>query len=438
MNRSLVGVLVVALLGLACQKGLSAPDEGAAPEAIRDATGPAPEISVTMRGDPVAGRPVPYRIIIENRTREVIVPISAEARTGAGGTRWARPIVGEVRYDAQADRYVENPVAQRASSQSLFGSTLAPGESLVEDFEVRYGTTGELHETFRIVYHRLAPSAFEERAYVASGTGLPRRYLPLGLLSTDARKGALLAGFFLREPGSPEAASGTFSFTMPSVPAPIAARMEKAGYPPDRAIAAPWAGGWVTGDGEASVVVAAAAVRKLAGIPFDAMRMIDATEGNVSFCITGASREEVTALFPGREIVPYKCLHVSVPRADILPSLERISAGGFRVEPIEFQLREALDVVRGATAAAAPAATPASTPAATPKPTSTPTSRPSPTATPTSRPSPSATPTSSPSPTSTPDAAETAIPEPTAAATSTPRAAPTSSATPSASEGNSP
>lgn len=361
--------LSLLVAGAACQRGLVGADEGPIVDPIRESTGTIPVVTIAVRGELVAGRPVPYRVTVENVTADVLIPISADAQMGRGGARWAKPIVGEVLYDAEGDRFLENPVAQRASSHQFYRSAIAPGEALVEEFEVRYEAAGPIAEQFRVLFHRLSESEFDQRIYVATGGGVPRPYGPVGLLADPgARRGALLAGFLLRADRAPEAVTTAFEFTMPSVPPSVATKITAAGFSPARVLAASWASGWITGDDQRSLVVPqTGAPRTLAGIPFSALQVVDQTAGNVSFCVTGASREEIAPLFKGYDIVPHKCLHVSVPKDEILKTLEGISSAGFAVVPIDFQLREALDVVKRK-ASAEPVATPSPSPSPSPSP----------------------------------------------------------------------
>jgi len=351
-----------------------------------------PRVSVVVRAGLAPGRPVPYRLTFENRTRDVLVPFSVEASDGSGGSTWGRTVAGEVVYDESTDRFVETPVytvqegtgVVPTDNRVLLRSALFPGETLVQEFDVRYSQTGSVEEKVKLLFHRLTPAEFEVRCYVGSGEALPRRYAPLGRIQDpSARRGALLAGFYLRTETPPEAAFGEIALTLPALPPAIANRFRTAGFDADRAMAADWAGGWLAGDSERSVLVTAAGTtRQLPGVPFEALQVIDGAGSDVSFCVSGAKREEIVPLFPGREIVPYKCLHVSMPRTDILPALERISTAGFAVFPVAFQLREALDLKKvakvkppatkvpespspSATATKAPAAkTPTPTPAA--------------------------------------------------------------------------
>lgn len=383
-------------------------DEGPAIPAATQlpAEGP-PRVSVVVRAGLAPGRPVPYRLTFENRTRDVLVPFSVEASDGAGGSTWGRTVAGEVVYDESADRFIETPVytAQEGGGASgnrvLLRSALFPGETLVEEFEVRYPHTGSVEEKMKLLFHRLTPEEFEVRCYVGSSEALPRRYAPLGRIrDPSARRGALLAGFYLRTETPPESAFGEIELTLPALPPAIATRFQKAGFEADRAMAADWAGGWLAGDSERSVLVTAAgATRQLSGVPFEALQVIDGAGADVSFCVTGAKREEIAPLFPGREIVPYKCLHVSMPRKDILPVLERISNSGFAVAPVAFQLREALDLKRVSKPKPAPkvaAESPAPTPGAAKTPPKAPPATPPPVATP-------AAPRESPAPVTTPE-----------------------------------
>lgn len=378
-----------------------AADEGPAiPAAAPDLPeeGP-PRVSLVVRAGLAPGRPVPYRLTFENRTRDVLVPFSVEASDGSGGSTWGRTVAGEVVYDESTDRFVETPVytvreGGDTDHRVLLRSALFPGETLVEEFDVRYPHTGSVEEKVKLLFHRLTPAEFEVRCYVGSGESLPRRYAPLGRIQDpSARRGALLAGFYLRTERPPESAFGEIALTLPALPPSIANRFKTAGFEADRAMAADWAGGWLAGDSERSVLVTAAgATRQLHGVPFEALQVIDGAGSDVSFCVTGAKREEILPLFPGREIVPYKCLHVSMPRKDILPALERISNAGFAVFPVAFQLREALDLKK----VAKPKAVPTKAESPTPVPAVTATKTPPKTATPT--------------PTATPAPAESAVP----------------------------
>ena len=229
----LAGGLVAIAAIAACQRGMVGADEGPIVDPIRESTGTIPVVTITVRGDLVAGRAVPYRVTVENVTGDVLVPISADAQLGRGGARWAKPIVGEVLYDADGDRFLENPVAQRASSHQFYRSAIAPGEALVEEFEVRYESAGAIAEQFRVLFHRLSESEFDQRIYVATGEGVPRPYGPVGLLAEPAaRRGALLAGFLLRADRAPEAVTTAFAFSMPSVPPSVATKITAAGFSP--------------------------------------------------------------------------------------------------------------------------------------------------------------------------------------------------------------
>lgn len=362
--RLAAGVALV-VAAAACQRGLVGADEGPIVDPIRESTGTTPVVTIAVRGELVAGRAVPYRVTVENVTGDVLVPISADAQMGRGGARWAKPIVGEVLYEAEGDRFLENPVAQRASSHQFYRSAIAPGEALVEEFEVRYETAGAIAEQFRVLFHRLSESEFDQRIYVATGEGVPRPYGPVGLLTErGARRGALLAGFLLRTDRAPEAVTTAFAFTMPAVPPSVSTKITAAGFSPARVLAASWVSGWIAGDDQRSLVVPqTGAPRTLAGIPFSALQVVDQTAGNVSFCVTGATRDEIAPLFKGYDIVPHKCLHVSVPKAEILKTLEGISGAGYAVVPIDFQLREALDVVKRK-AGSEPAPSPSPSPSA--------------------------------------------------------------------------
>lgn len=368
VRRVAAGFAIVMTVS-ACQHGMVAGDEGPPVDPIRESTGTIPVVTIAVRGELVAGRPVPYRVTVENVTDDVLVPISADAQLGRGGARWAKPIVGEVLYDAEGDRFLENPVAQRASSHQFYRSAIAPGEALVEEFEVRYEAAGPIGEQFRVLFHRLSEAEFDQRIYVATGGGVPRPYGPVGLLTErGARRGALLAGFLLRAERAPEAVTTAFEFTMPGVPPSVATKITTAGFAPARVLAPSWASGWLAGDDQASLFVPqTGAPRKLLGIPFSALQVVDETAGNVSFCVTGASREEIAPLFKGYDIVPHKCLHVSVPKPEILKTLEGISAAGFAIVPIDFQLREALDVVKRK-ASAEPSPSPSPSPSPKPRP----------------------------------------------------------------------
>lgn len=342
-----------------------------------------PRLSLVVRGALVPGRPVPYRLTFENRTRDVLIPITAEASDGSGGATWARSVVGEVTYDEGKNWFVETPIHGGPQSsagspdgppdvaRALFRSAVFPGETIVHDFEVRYDHAGTVSETVRLLYHRLNAEDFDQLCYVRSGDGLPRRYEPVGnLQDRSARLGALLAGFYLRAPEKPESVAGSIELVLPGLPPAIVTRIERAGFEAERAMAADWAGGWLAGDAERSVLVTPAGVtRPLRGVPFEALQVIDDAGNDVSFCVTGAKREEIAPFFTGREIVPYKCLHVSVPRTDILPTLERMGAAGLSVRRVSFESRVALDVVREGAAKTAPpppAASPAATPMETP------------------------------------------------------------------------
>ncbi len=416
MKRVLAGAL---LLAAACDRR---------PESVPSAeAGPAPQIEVAIRGSIVAGRPVPLRLTLSNETADVIVPVSASFENGKGEARWGRAILGEVVYDASSDRFFENPEAQVSSPNLIYRSVLMPGERLVEDLDVRYQTLGTTKERARVVFHRLTASEFEQRVYVAVGGMMPRRFQPVGLLPEGPpRTGALLAGFFLRSERPTETAVTEFSFEIPALPAVIVKKIEAAGLSPERAIAADWAGGWASGDAEHSVVIApTGATKSLAGVPFSAMHVIDDSVGNISFCVTGASRSEIEPLFPGYEIVPHKCLHVSVPRDEIMATLERISERGYEIKPIAFQLRDALDIVKRGRAPT-PAGSPSPSPSATvtkAKPSPTPTSKPAPQKTP--APTPAATASASesaPAATDTPEKTPEATPETTATPAPTPEA----------------
>lgn len=392
--------------------GTPADDEAPKPTATVELppAGP-PRVSLVVRAGLAPGRPVPYRLTLENRTRDVLIPILATASDGDGGTSWAREVAGEVAYDAETDRYVETPVygvqpgSRTDTRQSIFRSALFPGETLVEEFEVRYGHTGAVEEKVKVEFHQLSPAEFERNCYVSAGDTLPRRYGPVGRWQDpSARRGALLAGFYLRTDKPPASAVGEIALTLPALPPAIATRIKAAGFEPDRAMAADWAGGWLAGGAEHSVLVTAAgATKPLPGVPFDALQVIDGAGADVSFCVTGAKRDDLVPLFPGREIVPFKCLHVSVPRKHILTALERVSAAGFAVTPTDFQAREALDVkkVAGPRAPPKPVAPPAGTPPA----------KPSPVVSKTPKPTPSATPTPAATSAETPEVAPTQTPE---------------------------
>lgn len=385
----------LALLGLAALVGC----ESSEPVTVQsaEASGPAPRVSVVVRGSIVPGRPVPLRITLSNDTPAVIIPVSASFETGKGEARWGRAILGEVVYDAESDRFLENPVAQRSSPNLIYRSALMPGERLVEDLEVRYQTIGPTKDQARVVFHRLSASEFEQRVYVGIGGMMPRRFQPVGLLPEGpARTGALLAGFFLRSDRPTETAVADVAFEIPALPSVIAKKISAAGLSPERAISAQWAGGWAAGDEERSVVITpAGATKMLPGVPYSALQVIDDSVANVSFCVTGASRAEIEPLFAGYEIVPHKCLHVSVPRELIMATLERISARGFEIKPNAFQLREALDVVKPAGGEPAPAGAPSPTPTPAPSPKASPHSssssspKPTPARTASPRPSPS-------------------------------------------------
>ncbi|HVO30009.1 MAG TPA: hypothetical protein VMV18_04710, partial [bacterium] len=126
----------------------------------------------------------------------------------------------------------------------------------------------------------------------------------------------------------------------------ITAKIRAANLDADTVLAAPWAGGWIAGDAERSVVVTGNDARALLlpGIPFDVVQRIDVVSGEVPFCITGAKKEEIAPLFPNREIIPHECLHVSVPRDSILRVLEKISAAGFAVTVSDEYLKGSLDL----------------------------------------------------------------------------------------------
>ena len=95
-----------------------------------------PRVTVVVRAGLAPGRPVPYRLTFENRTRDVLVPFSVEASDGTGGSTWGRTVAGEVVYDESADRFVETPVysvVEKAEkgNRVLLRSALFPGEALV-------------------------------------------------------------------------------------------------------------------------------------------------------------------------------------------------------------------------------------------------------------------------------------------------------------------
>lgn len=308
-----------------------------------------PDVSVQLRAAVVAGRPVPYRLLITNESSDVIVPISAEAKEGKGLARFSRAVAGEVSYDAASDRYLENPLLRATAERVLFRAAVFPGESLVQDLDVRYPRSGEVSETVRVLYHRLSRSEFESSVYVDAGGAVPRRYSPVGLLSDKvAREGALLAGFLVRTDRDPEAITGTIQIDLPAVPAAIAAKIQAAGLEPDDVLSASWAGGWIAGDADRSLLVTGDSVRALPGVPFPVVQRIDVVEGAVPFCITGATRDQIAPLFAGYEIIPHECLHVSVPRDAILRTLEKIGGAGWSVELSNAHLREALDLVKRA------------------------------------------------------------------------------------------
>lgn len=336
--------LVVARTGPARAQTSATPARDTKPGAAK-----LPEVSLVVRASLVAGRPVPYRLVLKNTTRDVIVPILAEATAGVGRARFSRPVAGEITYDAASDRFLENPAQPASGERSLYRSALFPGEALVQDFDVRYAHTGEAHEVVKVRFHRLSRSDFESHVYVGAGGTLPKRFAPLGLLTDPvAREGALLAGFHLRAEAEPETATGTIDVEMPEIPASITAKIVAANLDAGDVLSASWAGGWVAGDGERSVVVTGNDARALSlpGIPFDVVERIDLVSGEVPFCITGAKKEEITPFFPNREIIPHDCLHVSVPRESILRVLEKISAAGFAVSVSDEHLKGALDLVR--------------------------------------------------------------------------------------------
>lgn len=359
-SRAFAAILGAAILAGACEHSLKSADAGPTEEPIRASSGPAPETALVVRANLLPGRPIPYRLTLRNVTDDVLVPISAEASAGVGIASYARPVIGDVTYDAQTDRYLENPVVQRSASPVLYRAALFPGEAIVEDIDVRYPHAGAATEKVRVLYHRLSRSEFDSRVYVATGGALPRRFAPIGLLSDkSAREGALLAGFYLRLQRPPEAVFATVDVEMPAVPPAVAVRIKTAGLDPEGALASSWTAGWIAGDGERSVVVTGDQTKPLPGVPIEVIRMIDAVQGEVPFCINGATREEIAPLFSGYEIIPHKCLHVSVPRDAILRTLEKIGGAGYAVVVTDFQLHGALDIAKRK----APAATP--TPEAT-------------------------------------------------------------------------
>ncbi|HVO29523.1 MAG TPA: hypothetical protein VMV18_02255, partial [bacterium] len=221
--RVLVAMLVAAATAASATGaagGTSTPTAPAATAAAKPASGAMPEVTLAVRAALVAGRPVPYRLVLKNVTSDVIVPVSVDATTGTGRARFSRPVAGEVTYDASTDRFLENPARAATGERVLYRSALFPGEALVQDFDVGYTHTGEAHETVKVRFYRLSRSDFESHVYVGAGGTLPKRFAPLGLLTDSvAREGALLAGFHLRVDAEPETATGGIDVDMPDIPA---------------------------------------------------------------------------------------------------------------------------------------------------------------------------------------------------------------------------
>lgn len=335
---------VALLLLTACE--VQAPDSPAAkPQA--PASGPPPEVAIVVRAGLLPGRPVPYRLTIKNGTGDVLIPVSAEATEGVGVASFFRPVLGKISYDRSSDRYLENAVALQSSKDVLYRTALQPGEAMVEEMDVRYPRAGTVTEKVNLLFQRLSPAQFDSLVYVGASDSIPRVFEPVGMISDkSAREGALLSGFYLRLSRLPESADTTIEVVLPEVPPAVAARIRTAGLDPGAAIAASWSGGWVAGDTSRSILVTGDQTKPLAGVPIDVIRMIDGVDGDVPFCVTGASREEIAPVFQGYDIVPHNCLHVSVPRVAMMRILGKIGSSGYAVRVSDNQYHAALDVFR--------------------------------------------------------------------------------------------
>src|SRR5439155_24862823 len=97
---------------------------------------------------------------------------------------------------------------------------------------------------------------------------------------------------YLRPARPQESVAASLQLELPAPPGAIAKRIADAGFAPEKAIEAGWAGsGWIAGDEERSILVGptGGGSRLLPGVPYAAVQVIDQTQGDVSFCVTGAS-----------------------------------------------------------------------------------------------------------------------------------------------------
>jgi hypothetical protein len=312
--------------------------------------------------DILQGERVPVAFTITNVSQHPVILLRLEASEMPEPLySWTHPVYGRLNYDDKTATYVYTPDVRVKSPGEFHSGFLFPGEKRTLSVELHFRESGEVHESFSLVYYQAPMERLRDDIFVLEAdplAGSLRYVRPASAELDDWKKAQSRFGNILFRGSGGEM---IFSFGKEFEVRPVDFRLEqavqKAGFHPENYDYSHWKKGWVLEKDGSVTVVTPTSVERLDGVSVSVFKFIESCkgtylpagvrlrQGSVPFHVWDEDVYVSTAgVFSGYETTLTRGHRIEIPVDKVFGVIATLKTRGYRTFRTTFDGQDVLGV----------------------------------------------------------------------------------------------